>query len=58
MPVQSVDVRDGDPTIQASGEHRGTVTVTFADGRVRDISVRAPDTEPELKEAACETTQQ
>ncbi len=43
MPVQSVDVRDGDPTIQVTGEHRGTVTVTFTDGRVRDVSVRAPD---------------
>ena len=43
MPVQSVDVRDGDPTVQVTGEHRGTVTVTFTDGRVVDRSIRAPD---------------
>ena len=43
MPVQSVDVRDGDPTVQVTGEHRGTVTVTFTDGRVVDRSLRAPN---------------
>lgn len=43
MPAISVDVRDGDPTIQASGEHRGTVAVTFDDGRVIERNVRAPN---------------
>ena len=43
MPVQTVDVRDGDPTIQASGQHRGTVDVTFDDGRIITLHLRAPD---------------
>jgi len=43
MPIVSIDVRDGDPTIQASGEHRGTVTATFADGRIVERNLRAPD---------------
>lgn len=43
MPITSIDVRDGDPTIQASGEHRGTVTATFADGRTVEKSIRAAD---------------
>jgi len=41
MPVQSVDVRDGDPTIQASGQYRGTVDVTMTDGRVFTLNIRA-----------------
>ena len=45
MPVQSVDVRDGDPTIQASGQYRGTVTVTFDDGRIIERNLRAPDSD-------------
>ena len=43
MPIVSIDVRDGDPTIQASGQHRGTVMATFADGRIIERNLRAPD---------------
>lgn len=43
MPVSSVDVRDGDPTIQASGQYRGSVDVTMDDGRVFTLNIRAPD---------------
>jgi len=42
MPAINVDVREGDPTVQASGEHRGLVAVTFSDGRVIERNVRAP----------------
>lgn len=41
MPVQSVDVRAGDPTQQASGQWRGTVDVTLTDGRVYMRNLRA-----------------
>ena len=43
MPIVSIDVRDGDPTIQANGQHRGTVAATFADGRIVERSLRAAD---------------
>ena len=43
MPIVSIDVRDGDPTVQASGQHRGTVRVTFDDGRIVERNLRAPD---------------
>lgn len=43
MPIVSIDVRDGDPTIQASGQHRGTVDATFDDGRIVSKNLRAPD---------------
>ena len=43
MPIVSIDVRDGDPTVQASGQHRGTVTATFADGREVSRNLRAAD---------------
>ena len=43
MPITSIDVRDGDPTVQASGQHRGTVAATFSDGRIVERSVRAKD---------------
>lgn len=43
MPVQSIDVREGDPTTQASGQVRGTVDVTFTDGRVFTRNLRAAD---------------
>ena len=43
MPITSIDVRDGDPTIQASGQHRGTVTATFDDGRIVSRNLRAED---------------
>jgi len=43
MPVQSVDVRSGDPTIQTSGQYRGTVDVTMTDGRVFTLNIRAAD---------------
>ena len=43
MPVVNSDVRPGDPTVQASGQHRGTVDVTFDDGRVITMNLRAPD---------------
>ena len=43
MPIVSIDVRDGDPTVQASGQHRGTVDATFDDGRVVSRNFRAPD---------------
>ena len=43
MPVSSVDVRDGDPTVQASGQHRGTITATFSDGRILERNLRAAD---------------
>jgi len=45
MPITSVDVRDGDPTIQASGQHRGTVTGTFDDGRILERNLRTPDSD-------------
>ena len=43
MPIVSIDVRDGDPTVQASQQHRGTVAATFDDGRVIERNLRAPD---------------
>ena len=43
MPAVSVDVKDGDPSVQASGEHRGQVAVTFDDGRVVTKNLRTPD---------------
>lgn len=43
MPIVSIDVRDGDPTVQASGQHRGTVTGTFDDGRIMERNIRAAD---------------
>lgn len=43
MPVVSVFMNDGDPTVQASGEYRGTVNVELTDGRVITRSLRAPD---------------
>lgn len=43
MGVSSSDVRSGDPTIQASGQYRGTVDVTMTDGRVYTLIIRAPD---------------
>ena len=45
MPITSVDVRDGDPTVQASGQHRGTVTGTFDDGRILERNLRTPDSD-------------
>jgi len=41
MPIVSIDVRDGDPTVQSSGQHRGTVSATFTDGRIEERNVRA-----------------
>lgn len=41
MAVATVDVRDGDPTVQASGQYRGTVDVTLDDGRVLTLNIRA-----------------
>jgi len=43
MPIISIDVRDGDPTVQASGQHRGTVAATFSDGRIIERNIRAAD---------------
>jgi len=44
MAVQTADVREGDPTVQENtGQHRGTVDVTFTDGRVLSINIRAAD---------------
>lgn len=43
MPIISIDVRDGDPTVQASGQHRGTVAATFSDGRIVERNIRAAD---------------
>lgn len=43
MPVIATDVRDGDPTVQASQQHRGTVKCTFDDGRILEMNLRAPD---------------
>jgi hypothetical protein len=43
MPITSIDVRDGDPTVQASGQHRGTVAATFDDGRLTEKNIRASD---------------
>lgn len=43
MPIVSVDVKDGDPAVQANGEHRGTVVATFSDGRTVERRLRAPD---------------
>lgn len=43
MPITSIDVRDGDPTVQASGQHRGTVAATFDDGRIVERHIRAAD---------------
>jgi len=41
MPIASVDVRAGDPQVQASGEYRGVVDVTFTDERVVMIALWA-----------------
>jgi hypothetical protein len=43
MPIVSIDVRDGDPTIQTSGQHRGTIAATFDDGRIVERNIRAAD---------------
>jgi hypothetical protein len=43
MPVSGSDVRTGDPTIQASGQYRGTVDVYFDDGRQEPVNIRAAD---------------
>lgn len=41
MPIASVDVRAGDPTIEITGEYRGVVDVTFTDGRTAMVPLRA-----------------
>jgi hypothetical protein len=43
MPITSIDVRDGDPTVQQSGQHRGTVKATFDDGRTSEKPLRGID---------------
>lgn len=43
MPIVSLEVRAGDPTVQVSGQHRGTVKATFDDGRIAERHLRAPD---------------
>lgn len=43
MPVQTSDVRAGDPSVQASGHYRGTVDVTLTDGRVYALRINAAD---------------
>jgi hypothetical protein len=45
MPIITpVEVRAGDPTVQASGQHRGTVTGTQStDARIVERSIRAAD---------------
>jgi len=43
MPVQTTEVRPGDPTVQASGQHRGTVKYTFTDAREFEVNLRTPD---------------
>ncbi len=43
MSVVSTTVRHGDPTIQVSGERRGSVQVAFTDGRVVDRNYRTAD---------------
>jgi hypothetical protein len=40
MPITDIS---GEPTVQASGQHRGTITVTFDDGRIVNRNMRAPD---------------
>ena len=52
MPIVSIDVRDGDPTVQVSGQHRGTVTATFADGRVVNRNLRAAGADDWLAQLA------
>jgi hypothetical protein len=43
MPITSTVVRDGDPTVQASGQHRGTIKSTFNDGRIVERNLRGAD---------------
>lgn len=43
MSVVSTTVRHGDPTIQVSGERRGSVQVVFTDGRAVDRNYRTAD---------------
>ena len=43
MPIVSSVLNPGDPTIQASGQYRGTIVFTFADGRTVQRNLRAPD---------------
>ena len=43
MPIQSAELRPGDPTVEVTGEYRGVLDVTFTDGRVKTVSLRAPD---------------
>jgi hypothetical protein len=43
MPAIGQQTRPGDPTVQVSGQHRGTVDVTFDDGRIVTMNYRAVD---------------
>ena len=43
MPIVSIDVRDGDPTVNSTGQHRGSVIATFDDGRISEKRIRAAD---------------
>lgn len=42
MSVVRSEVIDG-PSMQATGQHRGTVEVEFSDGRIKRVPVRAAD---------------
>lgn len=43
MPVSETTVPPGEPTVQATGEHRGTVTYIFDDARTLAKALKAPD---------------
>jgi len=43
VPITSTEVRAGDPTVQASGQHRGTIKSTFDDARIMERNLRAAD---------------
>lgn len=57
MPIVSIDVRDGDPTVQASGQHRGTVAATFSDGRIIERNIRAADLDDWNDTVAAQSTE-
>jgi hypothetical protein len=44
VPITApIEVRAGDPTVQVSGQHRGTIKGTFDDGRIVERNIRGAD---------------
>jgi hypothetical protein len=43
MPAIGQQTRTGDPRVQATGQYRGTIDVTFDDGRIVGINYQAQD---------------